>query len=156
MISKTSQGLYIQCDVDNDINRSVWWCLCSKVEILQSHILVVFWLISCVFQDDSIFRSMFYFILFEVVGWSWFLVRCASDTAQFFRQEIFSARSPFDKLSVGKMSVRPNVFRQDVFQQSVFRQNVRPCFLLCVSFSLNIQQNKSTVNWNVEWLFSKC
>ena len=59
----------------------------------------------------------------------------------YFRQNVFSAKSPFvklsirqtvrstkcpfDKVSVGKMSVRQNVFRQNVFRQSVFRQNVR-------------------------------
>ena len=59
----------------------------------------------------------------------------------YFRQNVFSAKSSFvklsvrrnvrstkcsfDKVSVRKMSLRQNVFRQNVFRQSVFRQNVR-------------------------------
>ena len=85
----------------------------------------------------------------------------------YFRQNVFSAKSPFvklsvrqtvrstncpfDKLSVDKMSVRQNVFRQSVFQQSVFRQNVRPpvamlCFtlstMLCCTLSTTIVNNR--------------
>ena len=42
-------------------NQTEW----NKVEILQSHILVLFWLISWVFQDVSVFRNTFYFILWS-------------------------------------------------------------------------------------------
>ena len=51
------------------IVTSVWWWLCNEVEILQSHILVLFWLISWVFPRCLYFSEFVLFYTFLQVVW---------------------------------------------------------------------------------------